>query len=404
MAVIETSRGCPFDCGYCFWGGGKRKIQYFPIERVLKDIEILYNNPKVKQVCFADSNLFSNSNRAEIILNHIINQKSHAKTYYESDIIDLTQDIAILAAKLTDSFFFLSIQTTNPEALKLIDKKRVSPEIFAQMTQALKQWVPAAKIKIDVMLGLPGDTFEKYIQTLDFVLQLEPHYLCLNYPIYLLPGSRFYETRKSLGIKHTSNPPLVIIETPTFPKENIEKALRFSIWVQILTYYYPAIAQFFYSVARIDNNRTERLFSWIAKIENELDLFSIHESLSHIAINSSLDKWNKTKKAILEKASEIRSSFIIYSAIGNIEISAIHSDPGKNIISGKLVFEYMLTNKVEIINDETCHTLANKLSLNNGLIDIKHLFSIYIKYPQARIPRDPWTNIPLIPALPHIGL
>ena len=131
MAVIETSRGCPYKCSYCFWSAGKRKIQYFPLERVLKDIEIVYNHPSVKQVAFADSNLFSDSKRAEIILKHIMKQKGKAKTYYESDCISLKQELAKLVAKLADSHFFLSIQTANPAALQLIDKeKSVSSNVY----------------------------------------------------------------------------------------------------------------------------------------------------------------------------------------------------------------------------------------------------------------------------------
>ena len=246
--------------------------------------------------------------------------------------------------------------------------------MFMKTVNELKQWIHEPKIKIDVMLGLPGDTFDGYMQTLDFVLRLEPFYVCLNYPIYLLPGSRFFENRKSLGLKHTATSPFIVIETPTFPKQQIEKALRISIWVQILTYYYPVIASFFYRVSRTDDARMKRLFCWIEKIEEKIDIFSICGNLSEIAINSSLDEWNMAKKAILRKASEIKSSYAIYSAIGNIEKTIMDSDEEKTILLGESVFEHMLQNKGEKVKDETYQKLSRK-----QFDDSKQLFSIYVE-------------------------
>ena len=41
QAILETNRGCPFLCTYCFWGRGgiNRKIKFFSLERIKQEID-----------------------------------------------------------------------------------------------------------------------------------------------------------------------------------------------------------------------------------------------------------------------------------------------------------------------------------------------------------------------------
>ncbi len=295
MAVIESSRGCPYDCGYCFWGHGKHNIEYFPLNRTLEDIEIVCNNTKVKHIYFSDSNLLADIERAETIIKHIIKQKSQVKVSLEINYIHIKESTAKLLTSLPDFQFLLAVQTSNPKALKCIGRTRPSPETFAQKLDELKQWAPEAKYQVDIMLGLPGDDFNGFIQTLDFVLSLEPFYIVLNHPVYLLPGSRFFENREALRLRYTPTPPFSVIETDTFPKKDIEQALKIAIWTQVFTFYYPAIAKFFYAMARLDGVRIQRLLRWIKTIESKINLFDLHGNLVDVATLST-KRWNRLKK------------------------------------------------------------------------------------------------------------
>lgn len=376
MAVIEGSRGCPFDCGYCFWGHGKRNIEYFPIQRVLEDIEVVYNNPKVKHLYFADSNLLSDTERAETIIKHMIRQKREVSVDFEINCIYLKESTAKLMASLPDFQFILSIQSANPNALRYIGKGRATSEVFIRTVNNLKRWVPGVKYKFDIMLGLPGDDINGFMQTLDFVLSLEPFYIVLSYPLYLLPGSRFFENKETWALKYSPSPPYSVIETPTFPKKEIEKAVRIALWVQILTYYYPAIGRFFYSIARQDGMRMPRLLRWIEAIDKRVGLFEDYGNLTDVATGS-VAEWNLLKKNILENSSAAKNGRIIYSTICELEDSFIGNGMGGRIPLGRSIFEYLTQQKADAVEFSSLETLPPDITNDTNPAELKELFSVY---------------------------
>lgn len=57
QAIVETNRGCPFLCSYCFWGQGglSKRFRFFSLERLKKVVRWCGVN-KIKYVFCADSN------------------------------------------------------------------------------------------------------------------------------------------------------------------------------------------------------------------------------------------------------------------------------------------------------------------------------------------------------------
>ena len=67
QAIIETNRGCPFKCTFCYWGMGglSRKYRFHSIERVQAEIEWIAKN-KIEYVFNADSNFGMHRRDTEI--------------------------------------------------------------------------------------------------------------------------------------------------------------------------------------------------------------------------------------------------------------------------------------------------------------------------------------------------
>ena len=56
VALMETNRGCPYHCAFCYWGGAiGQKIRRFPSERLLAELEI-FAHYKVNSVVLCDAN------------------------------------------------------------------------------------------------------------------------------------------------------------------------------------------------------------------------------------------------------------------------------------------------------------------------------------------------------------
>jgi hypothetical protein len=382
MGIIETSRGCPFGCGYCFWSSDRRRIEYFPIERCFADIERVYNHPKVKSVFFTDADFLSDPGRAELILRHISKQKRQVSTIFEYNFAHITETTSKLMASLPDSLFVLAVQTTNPAAISCIGGRRPTPEMFTEKLSLLKTWVPGAVFRVALMLGLPGDNYEGFMGTLDFVLGLEPHYIMLNYPVYLLPGSRFYEQREQLGIFYGCEPPFPIIETTSFPKADIERALRFLIWVQILTYYYPAIAKLFHDLARRDGDRVKRIQRWVTEVERQVCIMPLSEQITDSAILP-MNAWNNKKRAILHDASLVRVAAVLYGTIASLEEPFLTAEQKHRLRTAAAIFDYLLLQDGDLVGYDPGIVLPQALVGGQGPEELRQFFSIFKKTPET---------------------
>ena len=66
-ALWELARGCPFKCSYCYESKGEKKIQYFPMERIEKELK-LFAEKDVPQVFVLDPTYNANKERALSLL------------------------------------------------------------------------------------------------------------------------------------------------------------------------------------------------------------------------------------------------------------------------------------------------------------------------------------------------
>lgn len=70
LASISTSRGCPFNCSYCYKGGieGKNMWRAFSIDRIMSEVDYLYERYKFSTFEIVDDNFITKTDRAiEII-------------------------------------------------------------------------------------------------------------------------------------------------------------------------------------------------------------------------------------------------------------------------------------------------------------------------------------------------
>jgi len=341
-AILETYRGCPYDCGYCCWGGQRSKIKFIPMDRLREEIRIIYNNPKVKTVLFTDANILINKKRANEIVQYMEKQSQfeNIKTQMCMNISSTDPEMAKMLSRLPGFEFCFGLQTVNQISLDLITERRIQSELFKKRLEAIKKELPDIEYNIDIMLGLPGDTLKEYKKTLDFLLTMEPSNISIAYPIYLLPGSRFYNDKDKLNLNYTNDHPQRILSTNEFPECDIDEATNLSIWVQILIKYYPAISKFFYYLCRNkkEGERIALMEYWAEKIDGEVDLFkdiSIRE-----AAEASFEEWDNAKTSLLRRAASAEVAYKIYSVIYSLYKSS-DSEIFKNTISlGLDVFGY----------------------------------------------------------------
>lgn len=193
QVIIETNRGCPYMCSYCFWGQGglSKRFRFFSLERVRHIAEWCGKNRIVYVFC-ADSN-FGIFKRDLEIAGYFVD----TKVKYNG----LPEKFRVCYAKNAEATVFeigrllhrhdmekgitLSRQTNSPAASFNVGRKNINMEVYRNLQKKYnKENIP---VYTELILGLPGETYESFRDGIEDILQTGIKnqlfvYFCQVYP------------------------------------------------------------------------------------------------------------------------------------------------------------------------------------------------------------------------------
>lgn len=221
-ALWELARGCPFKCSYCYESKGEKKIQYFPMERIEKELD-LFNRKKISQVFVLDPTYNANKKRAVELLNLIAKKAPGMFFYFEARAEFIDRELAKAFTKIPCALQF-GLQSADPEVLKLVHRT-LDKKLFTKNIGYLNE--TGAIFGFDLIYGLPGDTLEGFKKSIDFALNLYPNNLetfCLS----VLPGTDLADSADSLGLVYEKTAPYHVLKTDKYSEKDLAKAEKIS--------------------------------------------------------------------------------------------------------------------------------------------------------------------------------
>lgn len=229
-AYLETYRGCPHRCGYCFEGKGYGRVRSFSRERVEAEIEALAASSGVSSFSFIDPVFNLTSERLEWLSAALAPYAANGLRLHTVEV-DIEQ-VDALAADLLSRAGVRSVET-GPQsvgAAALSECRRtLHPERFSAGVAALKR--AGISIECDLIIGLPGDTVADFFEGIDFCLALDPGKVQTS-TLHVLPGTDLWNRASELGLVFDSEPPHEIIATRTIPYVELRRAEVRATWVQ----------------------------------------------------------------------------------------------------------------------------------------------------------------------------
>lgn len=192
-----ASRGCPYNCSFCCTGMGKQ-IRFKSARRVCDEIEHLIKDYKCRQIVFVDTTFPSSSRHAESVCNEMIARGLHKKiVWFTSTRVDIVdQKMLDLMRKAGCRLVTFGVESGNQCILDSVGK-RVT---LAQVADAVKMTHRAG---IDVtaayILGLPGETYETMVETIEFSKKLNTLYAQFNI-IVPYPGTAIFDYAEKNGL------------------------------------------------------------------------------------------------------------------------------------------------------------------------------------------------------------
>lgn len=230
--AYETSRGCPYLCGFCTWGYSK-KMRYHELPRVLSDLDAILSQPKLERLYLCDSSILLDKPRAKAILRHIVDTNRNIVVRYEFNAEHLDDEIIDLLLQLPENEFNFGVQTINPPALRAM-RRPFHRNKFETNYEKMVRRTERTSITMDVIYGLPGDDLDGFKSTLEYVIGFDHVRWILTNPLILLPGSDFYRDAPRHGIKVRDDLSCIVESTASFSTEDMAEAIRISFLVSVV--------------------------------------------------------------------------------------------------------------------------------------------------------------------------
>jgi len=252
--VLETNRGCPFSCTFCDWGTlTTQKIKQLVLERVFSEIEWCADN-KIEFIHIADANFGMFVKRDNLIVDKMIEvkkKKGYLKQIASSWNKNAKDETLSIAKKLFDNDlykrFTVSIQTLDEKTLLAIKRKNTDGSNFEYMLERAQEY--GLPVSTETIIGLPEETYESYLKTLEFILdnQIPYQYNVLQIldnsemanPLYIEKyGLDIIKTESSFCDEFAKEYQNMCVGTHSLPRKSFEKLLLFQWFIFTLHSYH----------------------------------------------------------------------------------------------------------------------------------------------------------------------
>lgn len=268
LVYYESSRGCPYDCSFCMSALDDR-VRSFSMSRIFVDLQLLID-AQVPQIKFVDRTFNYSNQRSREIFAFVLQQNRGSHFHFEigAHLLD-EETLQLLETIPADMFQFeIGVQSTLPETLQAIGRS-ASLDKLAENVRRLRK-MDNIHLHLDLIAGLPGESYQQFLRSLDWTAQLKPQHLQVE-PVKLLPGAPLRQQAETLGLKFDPNPPYSILSSADISYVELEKLRGISRLLDLLvnserlTFLLPSLIKKFTGLAAclvdIDNYwREQKLY------------------------------------------------------------------------------------------------------------------------------------------------
>ncbi len=281
VALMETNRGCPYKCSYCYWGGAiGQKIRSFSRERLRAELEV-YAKLKVHNVILCDANFGMLPQDLEFVEDFIEIKakygyprnldtcwaKNKSKIFYE------------IVAKMKEaglaSNFTLALQTLSPAALANMNRSNMRVNEWEDLVKRLDEM--GLECYAELIWSCPGETYDSFIEGYDKLTEYVSRIAV--YPHLLIPNTHYYEKRADFGLKAIRGEKddyEYVLSHSSVSIEDNRRMHRFLFWARLMGEY-MIFRHLWYPLRRLGGVRqSELLLSLDAFVEGRTDEVSVN--------------------------------------------------------------------------------------------------------------------------------
>jgi len=211
LIYYETSRGCPFSCAFCL-SSTERQVRSYSMERIKDDLLCLMQR-KTGTVKLVDRTFNYHAGRANEIWSYILQHNLESRFHFEIAADLLTDDnLDLLQQVPPHTFHFeIGIQSASPDTLEQVSRVSDLDRAYKAIRRLRRE--TNIELHLDLVAGLPGENYDRFLQSLQVLLDLEPHQIQVE-PLKVLKGARMREIAARERYAYSDSPPYIILHNP----------------------------------------------------------------------------------------------------------------------------------------------------------------------------------------------
>ena len=259
----ESSRGCPFNCSYCMSSIDK-SVRYYSIDRTKEDLKRFIDSP-IKLLKFVDRTFNLSKEKYMAIWRFLLENYREGITFHFEINANIFDDETLDFLETVPKGYFqfeIGVQTIDAQAMKSIGRINKLEKLEHNIRRISRN----IHLHLDLIAGLPYETYDKFRESFDYVHRLKPEMIQLGF-LKLLKGTKMYDEREKYGYKYFSKPPYEVFSNEFISFAEMVKLKNLE---KVLDFYYNS-EKFPESVQWIIENHYESAFSFYEDVADYFD-------------------------------------------------------------------------------------------------------------------------------------
>lgn len=217
MMLLETIRGCIFKCKFCYYPKSYDDLYFVSRDKIVANLQHAQTH-HAKEVVLLDPTLNQRKDFADFLrLLAECNPNKQFAYFGELRSEGINSEISELLARANFTEVEIGLQSVDPLAQELMDRKN-NMKAFERGVRAMR--ANGIRVKVDLIIGLPGDTVESIRRGMRYLKDSDLYDLVQVFNLAILPGTAFRQEAETLGLKFQPQPPYYVLQTPTLQTQD----------------------------------------------------------------------------------------------------------------------------------------------------------------------------------------
>jgi hypothetical protein len=218
MLLLETTRGCVFKCKFCYYPKSYDKQYYLSREAILANLRHARERG-AREVFLLDPTLNQRRDFADFLRVLIEGNPGQRFQYFgELRGEGITEETARLLREANFTEVEVGLQSIEPDAMTRMDRNNNLRAFERGVRAMLDQGI---KVRVDLIVGLPGDTVESVRRGLRYLHDGGLYSDLQVFNLAILPGTAFRQEAAALGLSFQPRPPYYVLRTPAIDRAEL---------------------------------------------------------------------------------------------------------------------------------------------------------------------------------------